>query len=202
MPFIFTPLTIPGAILIEPRVFPDGRGFFLESYKRSDFAAHGIPDFFVQENHSVSRQHILRGLHFQRPPHGQGKLIRVIAGEIFDVGVDLRKGSATFGKWVGVNLSADNHRMLYLPPWCGHGFLVLSETAQVVYKTTAEYNKEAEDGVAWNDPDIGIEWNCSEPTLSERDEKWGRLADLKPVENDGGSQSGPVEGGFKCSATA
>jgi dTDP-4-dehydrorhamnose 3,5-epimerase len=181
MPFIFKRLDLLGAILIEPRVFPDGRGFFLESYKASEFAANGIPEAFVQENHSSSRKNILRGLHFQRPPHAQGKLIRVLAGEIFDVGVDLRAG-ATYGKWIGVRLSSENRHMLYLPPWFAHGFLVLSETAEVLYKTTAEYNKAAESGLMWNDPDIGIEWPCADASLSDRDLIWPTFRDLPNID--------------------
>jgi len=188
MPFSFTRLDIPGAVLIEPRVFPDNRGLFLESWKQSEFEKNGVPGSFVQENHSVSQHNVLRGLHFQRPPHAQGKLVRVIVGEVFDVGVDLRRDAATYRQWVGVTLSAANRRMLYLPPWCAHGFRVLSDTAEVVYKVTAEYNKEAEDGVIWDDAEIGIDWGISDPLLSSRDEQWSSLKDIRPIYSDGALQ--------------
>lgn len=164
-------------MLIEPRVFPDDRGFFLEAYRYSDFVAHGIPAF-VQENHSHSRKGILRGMHFQIPPFSQGKLVRVVAGEVVDVGVDLRRASPTFGKSVAIRLSADNKLMLYLPPWCAHGFEVLSEEAEVIYKVTAEYNKDAERGLLWSDPDLGIDWPDKQPTLNKRDEGFPPLAEL------------------------
>jgi dTDP-4-dehydrorhamnose 3,5-epimerase len=172
MPFTFDRLAIPEIILIEPRVFGDARGFFMETYKYSDFAAAGIDEPLNQENHSKSARGTLRGLHYQREPHGQGKLVRVVAGEIYDVAVDIRPDSPTRGKWVGVTLSADSRRMLYLPPWCAHGFCVTSETAEVIYKTTAEYRPDLEFGVMWNDPALKIDWPLTEPLLSERDKKW------------------------------
>jgi len=161
MPFTFTRLAIPDVVLIEPRVFPDERGFFMESYKYSEFAAFGIKEHFVQDNHSRSKKGVLRGLHYQRPPKAQGKLVRVVVGEIFDVGVDIRlaraiekdgsiaraKGSPTYGKWVGERLSAENKRMLYIPPGFAHGFCVLSEEAEVLYKTTEEYAPEYDAGI-------------------------------------------------------
>jgi dTDP-4-dehydrorhamnose 3,5-epimerase len=179
MPFTFQPLEVAGAVLITPRVFPDGRGFFLESYKASDFAAAGVTEPFVQENHSSSARGVLRGLHFQRSPHAQGKLVQALQGEIFDVYVDLRRDSPTFGRWHGEVLSADNRLMLYIPPWCAHGFCVLSEEAHVQYKVTSEYAPDAEGGVAWDDPDVGIDWPVAEPLLSPRDEAWPRLCDLR-----------------------
>src|SRR5262249_86901 len=133
MPFTFTQTDLPGVVLIEPRVFGDHRGFFLESYRQSDFRTAGVDATFLQENHSRSSRGTLRGLHYQRAPFGQGKLVRVILGEVFDVAVDVRQGSSTFGRWVGVSLSASNRRSLYIPPWCAHGFCVVSD-AEVIYK--------------------------------------------------------------------
>ncbi len=178
MPFRFEALDLPGVVLIEPRVFADERGLFLETYKRSDYASAGIPDAFVQENHSRSSRGTLRGLHYQRHPRAQGKLVRAIAGEVFDVAVDLRSSSPTCGKWVGVNLSAENRRLLYLPPWCAHGFCVISQTAEVVYKVTAEYAPECEGGIAWNDSRLGIRWPIDAPVLSERDRRWPHFEPL------------------------
>ena len=175
MPFQFKRIEIPEVILIEPKVFQDERGFFMETYKYSDFAAFGIAERFVQDNHSRSVKGVLRGLHYQNPPHAQGKLIRVVVGEIFDVAVDIRKGSPTYGKWVGVKLSAENRRMLYIPPGFAHGFCVLSDVAEVVYKVTAEYAPECEAGIIWNDPGIGIEWPFKHPIISSKDAQWPTL---------------------------
>lgn len=172
MPFTFERLAIPEVILIEPRVFGDPRGFFMETYKRSDFAAYGLDEPFVQENHSRSERGTLRGLHYQLPPHAQSKLVRVVIGEVFDVAVDVRPDSPTRGHWVGVRLSAENRRMLYVPPWCAHGFCVTSETAEVVYKTTTEYAPAHESGLVWNDPALAIDWPVGSPIISERDQKW------------------------------
>ena len=172
MPFTATTLAIPGVVLIEPRAFSDSRGFFLESYKQSDFAKLGISDTFVQDNHAKSQRATLRGLHYQVGPYAQGKLVRVIAGEIFDVAVDIRPDSPTRGNWVGTILSADNRRMLFVPPWCAHGYCVISESAEVLYKTTTEYAPDHEAGLMWNDPAIGIEWPLDAPTLSVRDQRW------------------------------
>jgi len=172
MPFVFKRLEIPDLILIEPKVFEDERGFFLEAYKYSDFQAFGISEHFLQDNHSRSAKGVLRGLHYQNPPKAQGKLIRVIAGEIFDVAVDIRKGSPTYGKWVGLILSAQNKKMLYVPPGFAHGFCVLSDVAEVLYKTTDEYSPKYEAGILWNDPDIGITWPIKDPILSEKDKRW------------------------------
>ncbi len=169
MPFLFTPLQIPDVILIEPRVFPDARGFFLETYKHSEFADHGIPETFVQDNHSRSSKGVLRGLHFQNPPRAQGKLVRAVRGVIFDVAVDIRPGSPTFGQWVAETLSDANHRMLYIPPGFAHGFLVLSDLADVSYKVTAEYAPDLDSGVIWNDPTIAIQWPMPSPLLSPKD---------------------------------
>lgn len=173
MPFTFERLAIPGVLLIEPKVFGDARGFFMETYKQSDFEAVGIGSSIVQENHSMSERGILRGLHYQTDEYAQAKLVRVVVGEIFDVAVDIRVGSPTRGKWVGVTLSRDNRRMLYVPPTCAHGFYVLSETAEVVYKTSTEYAPAHESGIKWDDPAIGITWPLvSAPQLSARDKSW------------------------------
>ena len=169
MPFKSKHLAIPDVILIEPKVFPDERGFFMESYKYSEFAAFGIEKHFVQDNRSRSTRGVLRGLHYQKAPKAQGKLVRVVVGEIFDVGVDIRKDSPTYGKWVGEVLSAENKRMLYIPAGFAHGFCVLSKEAEVLYKTTEEYAPEYDAGIIWNDPDIGINWPIERPILSKKD---------------------------------
>ena len=153
----FTPTDIPEVILIEPRVFGDDRGFFMETYQKEKFAAAGIAHHFVQDNHSRSVRGTLRGLHYQIN-HTQGKLVRFISGEVFDVAVDLRRSSPTFGKWVGYILSADNKRMLWVPPGFGHGFYTISDWAEVVYKATDFYSPPDERSIIWNDPEIGIKW--------------------------------------------
>jgi dTDP-4-dehydrorhamnose 3,5-epimerase len=175
MPFNFERLGIPEVILIQPRVVGDARGFFMETYKRSEFAAAGINDVFVQENHSSSEGGVLRGLHFQRPPHAQGKLVRVLSGRVFDVAVDLRLDSPTLGGWVGVSLSSTDRKLLYIPSWCAHGFCVLSDRADVVYLTSAEYAPDHESGIMWNDPALDIAWPVESPRVSERDQKWPAL---------------------------
>ncbi len=178
MPFRFHRLEIPDLILIEPVVFKDNRGFFLEFYKRSDFFKAGIKEEFVQDNHSCSVRGVLRGLHFQREPEAQGKLLRCTRGEIFDVAVDIRKDSPTFGKWISLILSEENKRMLYIPPGFAHGFQVLSDVAEILYKTTREYSPEHEAGIIWNDPELNIDWPIKEPLLSERDRQWPTLKEL------------------------
>jgi len=175
MPFRFTRTIVIDVIVIDPQVVPDQRGFFMETYKRSEFAAAGIADVFVQCNHSKSAKGILRGLHYQNQPKAQGKLIRTLGGEIYDVAVDIRKGSPTFGKWVAVELSAESKRMLYVPAGFAHGFCVTSEDAEIQYMTTEEYAPDFESGVIWNDPDLGIDWPIAEPVLSPRDRAWPRL---------------------------
>jgi dTDP-4-dehydrorhamnose 3,5-epimerase len=172
MPFKFQPTAIPGVLLIEPRVVGDARGFFMETYKRSEFADAGITDVFVQENHSLSRRGVLRGLHYQKSPHSQSKVIRVLSGEVFDVAVDIRQGSPTAGRWVGMPLSAENKHMVYVPSWCAHGFCVTSEHAEVIYMTTTEYAPTHESGFMWNDPQLAIDWPISSPTVSARDTQW------------------------------
>jgi dTDP-4-dehydrorhamnose 3,5-epimerase len=181
MPFRFSRLEIPEVVLIEPMVFLDERGFFMETYKYSEFAAQGIKEPFVQENHSRSSRRILRGLHYQTRAKAQGKLVRAVLGEVFDVAVDLRKGSPTYGKWVATVLSAENKRMLYIPPWCAHGFCVLSEEAEVVYKVTEEYAPKYEAGIVWNDSELTIPWPMNDPILSSRDRAW---PGLRQVDND------------------
>ena len=180
MNFIETPL--PGVILIEPRVFRDERGFFLETFQQEKFREGGIDVHFLQDNHSRSTRGTLRGLHLQRTIL-QGKLIRVIEGEIFDVAVDVRTGSPNFGKWVGFVLSAENFRQLYIPPGFAHGFAVTSESAQVEYKCTELYAPDDELTVVWNDPAIGIEWPLTNPLLSKKDlgaKQLSELIDLLP----------------------
>lgn len=177
MPFQFHRLEIPDIVLIEARHFADNRGLFLETYKRSAFRDNGIPDAFVQDNLSRSTRGVLRGLHYQIHPAAQGKLVRVLRGEVFDVAVDIRKGSPTFGQWVGMRLSEERFQMIYVPPGFAHGFCVLSEQADFDYKVTAEYAKAQERGIVWNDPDIGIAWPFAEPVLSPKDVQLPPLRD-------------------------
>lgn len=171
------PAAIPDVLIIEPHVHHDGRGFFIETYHVDRYREHGIEGPFVQDNHSRSVAGTLRGLHLQlgRP---QGKLIRVIEGEVFDVAVDVRRGSRTFGRWVGVTLSAENFKQCYVPPGFAHGFCVLSAIAQVEYKCTDLYDAASEIGILWNDPSIGISWPVSDPVLSDRDRRHPTLAEL------------------------
>jgi dTDP-4-dehydrorhamnose 3,5-epimerase len=173
----FTPLAIPEVILMEPRVFEDARGFFLESWNRRSFAEHGLNLDFVQDNHSRSRHGVLRGLHYQiQQP--QGKLVRVVSGEVFDVAVDLRRSSPTFGQWVGATLSAENHRLLWVPPGFAHGFYVVSEVADFLYKATDFYAAAQERTIIWNDPDIAIRWPLQgEPLLAPKDAAGSPLAE-------------------------
>lgn len=171
MPFQFQRLEIPDVILIEPKIFGDSRGFFMETFKQSEFIEFGITNQFVQDNYSHSTRGVLRGLHFQKVPVAQAKLVTIFKGEVYDVAVDIRKGSPTFGKWVGATLSDKKPQMLFIPEGFAHGFCVLSETADFTYKVTAEYSPENEGGILWNDPDIGIEWPIKNPKLSDRDLK-------------------------------
>lgn len=166
-----TPLAIPDVILLEPRVFGDDRGFFFESYNHQAFReATGVDSDFVQDNHSRSVKGVLRGLHYQLPPKAQGKLVRVTVGEVFDVAVDIRPGSATFGKWVGEILSAENKQQMWIPPGFAHGFLTLSETAEFLYKTTDFYAPDCERCIIWNDPHLAIRWPLQgNPVLAEKD---------------------------------
>jgi len=161
-----TATDLAGVKLIEPKVFGDDRGFFMESWNARAFAQAGIDATFVQDNHSRSRKGVLRGLHFQRAPHAQGKLVRVVVGAVFDVAVDIRRDSPSFGRWVGHELSATNHRQLWVPPGFAHGFVVLSDSADFLYKTTDYYAPQAEGAVRWDDPAIGIDWPRLDVPLS------------------------------------
>ncbi len=167
--------SLPGVLLIEPKVFGDSRGFFLESYHHQRYAEAGIDAVFVQDNHSRSSHGVLRGLHYQ-VRHPQGKLVSVVAGEVFDVAVDIRSGSPHFGKWFGCVLSAENHRQLWVPPGFAHGFCTLSETADFLYKCTDYYHPEDEGGVLWNDPDLAIAWPVASPALSAKDQSFATVA--------------------------
>ena len=178
MPFTFHPTKIKDVILVEPRSFSDERGFFFENYKKSDFAKNGISYEFVQDNTSKSDMGIIRGMHFQAPPHEQGKLVRAVQGEILDVAIDIRLGSPSYGKCVSELLTGENRKMLWVPPGFAHGFLTLTE-ALVHYKVTKEYNKDSEGGLIWNDKELGIEWPLREPNLSEKDTLWPTLGELK-----------------------
>ncbi|MGH7818126.1 MAG: dTDP-4-dehydrorhamnose 3,5-epimerase [Candidatus Binatia bacterium] len=177
MPFRFIKTEISEIVVVEPRVFPDERGFFMETYKRSEFAAQGIDEVFVQVNHSRSSKGTLRGLHYQKHPKAQGKLVRAVAGEIFDVAVDIRQGAPTFGKSVVVSLSSENKKILYVPAGFAHGFCVVSDEAEIAYMTTAEYAPECEAGVRWDDPALAISWPLDDPKLSNRDLGWPFLKD-------------------------
>ena len=171
--------SLPGVKIVEPDVLGDKRGFFFESYHKEKFAELGITCDFVQDNHSKSSKGILRGFHYQLK-HPQAKLIRVVSGEVMDVAVDIRRGSPNFGKWVCDILSAENKKQLFIPCGFAHGFLVLSETAEVLYKCDEFYHKEDEYGIAWNDPVIGIEWKVEKPVLSDRDMKNPFLSKIEP----------------------
>jgi len=166
-------------MLIGPRAFSDDRGYFMETYKYSDFVSAGIAESFVQDNYSRSGRGVLRGLHYQKNPSGQGKLVQCITGKIFDVAVDIRKGSPYFGRWVGMELSEENNLMLYIPAGFAHGFVVVSGTADVVYKCTREYAPADDRGIIWNDPVIGIRWPVNEPVLSAKDSAHPRLEDAE-----------------------
>ncbi len=180
MPFQFKRLQIPEVILIEPKIFQDDRGFFIETYKQFDFAAAGISVSFVQDNFVSSlNQGVLRGLHYQLNPCAQGKLIMVLSGEIFDVAVDIRKNSPWYGKSASFVLSEKDHAMLYIPTGFAHGYCVLSKGARVLYKCTAAYEREKERGIRWNDPDIAIQWPVTRPALSPKDKLLPFLADAE-----------------------
>ena len=167
---------LPDVKIVEPDFFGDARGFFYESYSYQKYAAAGIEDEFVQDNHSRSARGVLRGLHYQLPPAGQAKLVRVVVGAVWDVAVDIRHDSPTFGQWVGVTLSAENRRQLYVPVGFAHGFCVTSDVAEFLYKTSDYYAPDLERGIAWNDPDLAIPWPAETPLLSARDQVYPRLA--------------------------
>lgn len=171
---------LPGVLIIEPKVFGDARGYFFETWQQTRYEAIGIKENFVQDNVSYSARGVLRGLHYQKP-NTQGKLVSVLQGEVFDVAVDIRAGSPTFGQWVGVNLSGDNNLQLWVPPGFAHGFCVTSETAYFTYKCTDVYTPRAEGGIMWNDPDIGIQWPLDDVILSDKDNVYARLRDV-PIE--------------------
>jgi len=169
MSFTFKKLEIPDVLLIEAKSYPDERGFFLESFKESVFISNGINIKFVQDNFSHSVKGVLRGLHYQKDPKAQAKLVTALKGEILDVAVDIRKKSPTYGKWIGEILTGENHKLLYIPEGFAHGFCVLSKTADVLYKVNQEYSPTHEMGIMWNDPDIGIIWPVDKPVLQEKD---------------------------------
>jgi dTDP-4-dehydrorhamnose 3,5-epimerase len=181
--FKFSQTPISGILIIEAKAFFDERGFFMESYNQNDFSKNGLTDPMVQDNHSQSKKGILRGLHYQNNPSPMGKLVRCLKGGIFDVGVDIRQGSPTFGQWFGDVLTEDNFKMLYFPPGFAHGFLSLTDDTHVYYKCTGVYSKENERAIIWNDPDIGIKWPLDQvggqPILSDRDKVHPRLKDAE-----------------------
>ena len=173
---------ILGVVIIEPKLFGDERGYFMETWSQKDFDEQVRPIKFVQDNESKSCYGVLRGLHFQLPPKAQAKLVRCIEGEIFDVAVDIRKNSPTYSKWVGEKLSAENKRMLFIPEGFAHGFVVLSETAQLLYKASNEYSKELDRGILWNDPQIAVNWGINfEPVLSEKDKNQPKLCEIEEL---------------------
>ncbi len=176
MPFTFEAQNIPDVVAVKPKVFQDERGFFAEVYKQTDFAGIGLNKPLAQINHSKSQKNVLRGLHYQKEPAAQAKLVRAIAGEIFDVAVDLRKGSPWYGQWVGVRLNARDFTMLYIPEGFAHGFCILSDTAEVVYYTTHAYSPADERGIMWNDPALNIAWPIKAPLVSAKDSKYPPLA--------------------------
>lgn len=169
MPFTFEKTSLEGVLLIKPQVFYDDRGYFFESYKKSEFAKAGIECEFGQENNSKSARGVVRGLHYQKTPHAQAKLVRVLKGAILDVVVDIRKGSPDYGKWIKVELSEENRRMIFVPRGFAHGFVALSEFAELQYKVDNEYCKASEGGIIWNDPTLSVDWGMTDPILSAKD---------------------------------
>jgi dTDP-4-dehydrorhamnose 3,5-epimerase len=181
MPFDFIPVEgISGPIVIKPRVFGDTRGFFMESWREDDFLNNGIREQFVQDNHSKSSKGVLRGLHFQKEPQAQGKLVRVITGSVWDVAVDIRQGSPTRGRWFGLELNEENRTMFYIPPGFAHGFVTLKDNTHFVYKCTCYYSPEKDAGIRWDDPDLSITWPLANPQLSEKDRGLPLLKEMKP----------------------
>ena len=177
--FNFIELKLKEALVIEPKVFPDSRGFFAEVYNKAEFEKRGVNDIFVQDDYSGSKKDVLRGLHFQKPPRATSKLVRCIEGEIFDVIVDLRKESITFGKWESVILSAENKKMIYIPKGFAHGFCVLSDGAKIMYKVSEHYFPELDAGIGWNDPALNITWPLKEPIMSDKDRNLPLLQSLQ-----------------------
>lgn len=183
MPFEFEKLEIEGVILAKPKVFGDSRGFFLESYKKSDFVKNGIDCDFIQDNHSKSTKGVLRGLHYQAKPKAQAKLVRCIRGKIYDVAVDLRKDSKTFGKWLKVELSEENCHMLFIPEGFAHGFVVLSDEAELFYKTNTEFSPEHDRGLLWCDKEVNVDWGIDfDPILSDKDKIQHKLSEINKEE--------------------
>lgn len=182
MPFEFEKLEIEGLVLIKPKVFGDNRGFFMESYKKSEFVQNGIDVEFIQDNHSKSTKGVLRGLHYQASPKQQAKLIRCSKGRIFDVAVDLRKDSKTFGKYAKVELSEENKHMFFIPEGFAHGFVVLSDEAELLYKTNAEFSLELDRGLLWSDGTVNVDWGVDSPILSEKDANQPKLNELNKLE--------------------
>ena len=175
---VVTPTTLDGVVVVEPKVFPDERGFFMESFNARHFAAAGLPTEFVQDNHSRPTRGVLRGLHYQYPTW-QGKLVRCLVGEFFDVAVDIRRASPKFGQWFGIVLSAENKKQLYVPPGYAHGFCVLSDVTEMAYKCTALYEPADDASLRWNDPEIGIEWPIQSPVLSAKDSEAPMLQEIE-----------------------
>ncbi|HPS57700.1 MAG TPA: dTDP-4-dehydrorhamnose 3,5-epimerase [Spirochaetota bacterium] len=169
MPFVFNKCEISGPVIVEPRVFGDDRGFFLESYKKTDFINNGIDVEFRQDNHSLSSRGVLRGLHYQKPPFAQAKLVRVVKGSVWDVAVDIRKNSSTYKKWIAVELSAENKKMVFIPEGFAHGFIALTDEVQLMYKCSNEYSPQHDAGIIWNDPELAIKWPVANPLLSDKD---------------------------------
>lgn len=180
MPFDFKNTPLKRLVVIQPRVFADERGFFMETYKKSDFVKAGITEEFTQDNHSYSSKGVLRGIHFQKDPYAQGKLVRCIKGAVWDVAVDLRADSETFGQWYGLEITGENKIMFYIPPGFGHGFVTLKDNTHFLYKCTNEYNPDADSGIMWNDSDLNIEWPLTEGlSLSDKDLKLQSIEEFK-----------------------
>ena len=183
MPFEFEKQKIEDVILVKPKFFGDNRGFFMETYKKSEFFKNGIQEEFVQDNHSKSMIHVLRGLHYQAKPYGQAKLVRCLKGKIYDVAVDIRKSSKTFGQYVKVELSEENKHMLFIPDGFAHGFVALTNDVELLYKTSREYAPNADRGLIWNDEDLNIDWEINfEPILSEKDKVQPKFKDINKEE--------------------
>ena len=179
MPFIFTPLDIKGLVIVQPKSFKDERGFFLETYKESEFRKAGIVSVFKQDNHSLSKKGVIRGLHYQLDPMSQGKLVRVIRGRVFDYAVDIRIGSPTFKQWVKVELSEENQTMFYIPRGFAHGFIALTDDVHLIYKCTEEYSKADESGIRYDDPELAIDWGFDKLIVSPKDMVLPYLKDAK-----------------------
>lgn len=183
MPFEFEKQSIEDVILVKPKVFGDNRGFFMETYKKSEFVANGIDVEFTQDNHSKSTKGVLRGLHYQAKPYGQAKLVRCVKGRIYDVAVDIRKNSKTFGQYVKVELSEENRNMVFIPEGFAHGFVALTDDVEILYKTSGEYAPQADSGILWNDKEINIDWGIDfEPILSDKDKYQSELSEINKEE--------------------